>query len=472
MTCVKVLSSILSIISIKIVSENFSLEQYGTYAQAILIITTVTSLTIMGMTDGINYSFNNQNIVLEERLSSISTLFSLQTFVGLVGGIAIIAGGPILTEYFKNPALSAVYIWIAFQPLLANYLPMLQNLYISIGKTKLIVIRNLIISIFRLVVFILACYVTKSVVFILAACFIFDLIQTIYFGLLLKKYDIHISFKLFQVRLVIPLLKFCIPMAIFVILNSLLRDIDKWVVGWMGNTDQVAIYTNCSRVLPFDMLTASFATILIPVITRNISNDKLRVCQIYQEYLNLSFITTSILILPAIIFSKDLLLALYSPDYLPGLTIFILYLLVDFLRFANLSIIFSASGKSKNLMIIASVCLILNTGFAILLYNLCGFAGPAFATLGIMCISSFLFFKGASSILGANLFILLNFKQIVILFLEIATLTLIGCIIQGYISHLNAVLRFLIAYVPVVGVLFFVNKDLVLQYLKKLNEIK
>lgn len=472
MTAVKLISSLLSIIGIKIVSESFSLEQYGTYAQAILIITTVTSITILGMTDGVNYSFNNQNILHRDRIASVSTLFCLQTLIGLVGGIAILGCGPLLTEYFKNPYLSGAYVWIAFQPLMANYLPMLQNLYISIGKTKLIVIRNLIISIFRLLVFICACYVTRSVITILAACLVFDFLQTIYFWILLRKYDVNISFKLFKKKLVRPLLQFCIPMAIFVILNALLRDIDKWVVGWFGDTDQVAIYTNCSRVLPFDMLTASFATILIPVITRNISIDKQKVCEIFRHYLNLCLITTSILILPAIMLSRELLLTLYAPDYLPGLAIFILYLLVDLLRFANISIIFSASGHSKSLMLIAIVCLIMNTIIAIFLYKFCGFYGPALATFSVMCLSSVLLFRGAGRILETNLFRLLNLKVTFLIITEMLCFSILYYYLQRYISSINVVLQFCMIYIPIIGILGMINKQSITYHLKMLNKIK
>ena len=57
-------------------------------------------------------------------------------------------------------------------------------------------------------------------------------------------------------------------MGIYVLTNSLCRDIDKMLIGGWYNTDQYAIYANCATLLPFDIISASFLTILIPILTR------------------------------------------------------------------------------------------------------------------------------------------------------------------------------------------------------------
>lgn len=472
MTFVKLLSSLLAMIGIKIVSESFSLEEYGTYSQALLIVSTTASITILGMTDGVNYWFNNQSVTKDSRLSAVSTLFCLQSIVGVLGGCCILIFNTRFSDYFDNPSLGATYIWIAFQPLLTNLLPMLQNLYISIGQAKLIAIRNLILSIFRLLVFVCACCVTKDIITILAACFLFDLMQTIYFFVLLRKYDIHISIKQFDSKIIIRLLKFCIPMALFIVLNSLLRDIDKWIVGYLGNTNDVAIYANCSRVLPFDMLTTSIAMVLVPIITRYFNTDISKVAAVFKTYLNLSFITTAIFVLPAVILSKDLLLSLYAPDYLPGLTVFILYLLVDLIRFANISILFYTSGRSQELMWIACIGLFLNSVMGILFYKVLGLNGPAVATVTVMSIMSVIYFYRGSKILNHNILNLFDYKNIVCLLLEISVLGILLIFLSQKMVHLDVIVRFLIIYIPAVIILGLLNKKSITENLRLLNGVK
>lgn len=40
------------------------------------------------------------------------------------------------------------------------------------------------------------------------------------------------------------------------------------LIGGWYNTDQYAIYANCATLLPFDVISTSFLTVLIPILTR------------------------------------------------------------------------------------------------------------------------------------------------------------------------------------------------------------
>ena len=55
---VKCVTSLLGLLSVRIISDNFSYLEYGTYNQAILIASSISSITIMGFTDATNYFFN------------------------------------------------------------------------------------------------------------------------------------------------------------------------------------------------------------------------------------------------------------------------------------------------------------------------------------------------------------------------------------------------------------------------------
>lgn len=152
----------------------------------------------LGMTDAVNFFYNNTPSEHAERNRNfISTIFFLQLIIGTLGGLFILLSENILTIYFENPALSSAYVWIAFQPLMANLLPMIQVLYISIGKVKVILIRNLIICFIRFAIFLYATYATGSIITILALTFICDFLQVLYFI-----FDLHThGIKLFNLDL-------------------------------------------------------------------------------------------------------------------------------------------------------------------------------------------------------------------------------------------------------------------------------
>ena len=60
LTFVRIITAIVSIICYKLIATTFSLNEYGIYSQAMLVSTTVTSITILGLTDAINYFYNKE----------------------------------------------------------------------------------------------------------------------------------------------------------------------------------------------------------------------------------------------------------------------------------------------------------------------------------------------------------------------------------------------------------------------------
>ena len=472
LTIVKVVTTLIGLICIKIISVYFSLDSYGLYSQAILIVSTVTSLIILGMTDAVNFFYNNKSQNNDySRKQYLSTIFTIEGAAGIIGGIAILAFSPLLTTYFKNPSLWGVYGWIAFQPLFKCIFNMLQVLYISVGRTKSILILNLVMAVARLCIIISAALITKSIITILAFTFICDIAQVAYLIIDLRRNNVKISILDFKKELCSPVLRFAVPMAAYVLINTLLRDSDKWVVGYFGTTNDLAVYTNCSRVLPFDMLIMSFYTILVPIITRYISNDREQAAQLFGHYLNLGILTTSILVIPAIIFSRDLLLLLYSPQYLSGLYIFIIYLFVDFCRFANISLIFSASGHTKKLLYIVIATFFANLISAIVLYKFLGLAGPALSTLICLIGSTIIYMAGSSKILKQSVFRLLNLRKAI--FIIVQTFAL-GIIIKfatdHYISSWDPIPRFMLCYSATAIIVTAFNYQPILHLAKSINQ--
>lgn len=475
LTIVRLLSTLLTLVCIKIVSVHFSLEEYGTYSEALLIVTTFTSITILGMTDAVNFFYNNTPAEhAEKNRNFISTIFFLQLIIGTLGGLFILVSQNILTIYFENPALSSAYVWIAFQPLMANLLPMIQVLYISIGKVKVILIRNLIICFIRFAIFLYATYATGSIITILALTFICDFLQVLYFIFDLHTHGIKLfNLDLFDNRLIRPILSYSIPMAVFIVLNALLRDIDKWIIGYFGTTDELGIYANCSRVLPYDMLMTSFSTILIPVITSNIQKNKPWVTNIFSAYINLGILSTMILVGSSIICAKDLLLTLYDYKFVSGLGVFIIYLLVDLLRFANISLIYSSTGQAAKLLSIAIQSLILNIIAGIGLYCTIGILGPAIATLMTMLYANMLYLRGAGKILDTSLFSRFNWHKIIEITASLCVMGFLAHYVQSDIlPDMNHVPRLIICMSIILFILSLLFRRPIMGYVREINSVK
>ena len=77
-----------NMLTTKLVSVSLSLTDYGTYSAANIILNLVTSFTLLGMGDCINYYFNNRTVCASEesRAKYVNTIFLTQAIIGIVAG--------------------------------------------------------------------------------------------------------------------------------------------------------------------------------------------------------------------------------------------------------------------------------------------------------------------------------------------------------------------------------------------------
>ena len=252
----------------------------------------------------------------------------------------------------------------------------------SIGKAKVIAIRNLLVSIIKLLAVIVACFALSNIITVLVVILCLDVFQVIYFFYLFKSYKHSVDIRDTRLKLTKEILTFSIPMSIYVLTNSLSRDIDKYVISAFANTETLAIYSNAAKVLPFDMITSSLITVLIPIITRMINQKAYgEAKEIFKLYLRIGYVLTFVFVGGAIALSRELMLFLYDEKYLIGMPVFIIYLVVDMIRFANVTTILSGAGKTRTLMTISLIAMSLNAILNIIGYKLLGLVGPALVTL-------------------------------------------------------------------------------------------
>lgn len=471
---VQIITTVLGLIVTKLLSVNFSLQEYGTYSQALLITSTATSLSILGLTNATNYFYNrteNEN----DKKRYVATIFSIQYIVGVIVAIGILMFRIQISDYFSNDKLQTFLIIVALTPIMTNLIAMYQTLFVSIGEAKKIAARNFVVSVIRLVAVIIACYVVNNIILVLLSILLMDIVQVVYFALIFKKDKYSIRITETDFSLVKEVLVFSIPMAIYVLTNSLSRDIDKYVISAFANTETLAIYSNAAKILPFDLLTASLITVLIPIITRFINQKKFEEAQtVFRLYLRMGYLLTCIFVGGAISLSKHVMLFLYDEKYLSGLSVFVVYLVIDMIRFANVTTILSGAGKSKVLMKISVVTLALNSILNIAGYKIFGLIGPAMVTLILTVLMSLALLHFGAKEIKTNIIDLFDLKEITLVGVEIVCMGYVVHIIAQFLSS-HAVPSFfalVISYGLYLVVLFGINYKRVVGCFRKLNTFK
>ena len=474
LTVTKLMTSLISILITKILAVKFSLYDYGVYSQALLIVSTATSLSIIGLADGVNYFYNSEKDITKKK-SNANTVFSLQLIIGVICSLIIIFSRKRISAYFGNDVIGDICFIVAFMPMFSNFLSMFQVLYVSIGRAKTIAVRNFIVSLIKLLAVSFAAFVTRNIFTILVVSLATEFLQLVYFYLSFGKKQFYINpFKIDRNKLV-EIAKYCLPLAVYILTNSLCRDIDKYVISFFTDTESIAIYSNSSKMLPFDMLTTSFATVMIPYITRCISNRKFDDCQrLYKDYLSFSYTTTWLIAFGAIICARNLMLILYDEKYIAGLYIFIVYIVVDMVRFANIAIVFRAKNKTFILMIYSIGMLLCNFVLNIILYRFMGMLGPAVATLIVtIAMNSIMLIQG-SHLIETKVYKLINFKEMLF-----SVITMFGAGIISYFVKIlielyteNNIIIFVSAYGLYAAIVFLLNYRKVISLLKSINKVK
>lgn len=474
LTFVKVITSVFGLLVTKLLSTQFSLAEYGTYSQAMLIATTATSLSILGLTNAVNYFYNSTSDETRKE-ENISTIFSLQFFVGTLCAVLIMLFHVPIINYFNNDELEKVIYIAAWMPLFSNLLAMIQVLFVSIGKAKLMAIRNFFVSAVQLSVVAIACFVTKNIRTIFAVILLVAIAQVIYFIAYFTKAKFAISLKRIRIDYIPEILRFSIPMAVYVLTNELTRDIDKYVISFFGGTETLAIYTNAARVLPFDLITASFITVLIPIVTRQIGQSRYIEAQgTFKAYLRLGYVATWIIAGGAVVVSKELMLFLYSAEYLPGLAVFIIYLFVDMIKFANTSLILTAKGKTNVLMYCSIGSLAVNFVMNIIAYKIFGMIGPAITTLIITLALTVLLLSIGAKEIETSIIALFDWKEMATIVAELLIIGAIASILRLVLIKFSVpyILILVLVYCFYLGCMAILSKKRLLDCLRAINRLK
>lgn len=440
LTFVKILTTLTSIVVTKILSVGLSLTDYGTYSQAILIVSIGTTIILFGLGDALNYFYNNQSIEAaeEKREKIVNTIFFIEIILGICFMVLVIVLRNIFSIYFSNAALAGVLTIIAIKPMLENVIYFYQVLYISTGKAKVIAIRNLIVSVLKIVAIYISVHIFKNVNMIFISLILLDLLQVLFFQMYFQNKCFKINpFKILT-EYIKPIFSYGIPMGIYALTNILTRNIDQLVIGKIADTETLAIYANCSKLLPFDIIVASFATVLIPYIMRCVSiNDTKKTVKIFSNYMKIGYYSVWTFGVAILTVTAQVISFLYTDEYLVGENVFICYILDSMLRFASMHLILTASGKAKVLMKYSMIALGLNAVLNIVLYYFMGILGPAIATLITAIIYTYLVLRKTIKTMKVKWLDVLDLKDMII---TLGALVLVGgCIhfINNYLLQIG-----------------------------------
>jgi O-antigen/teichoic acid export membrane protein len=456
----------------KALSVSLSLTEYGTYSQALMIVNVTVSIIMFGLLDALNFYYNSLSDGTRQQY--VNTIFYIESTIGIVAGIVLILFRSVVIQYFNNQSLGILILIISFKPLFENCLSLYQVMYISVGRAKLVSIRNFFISVIKLMSVIVGIRI-HSLYIIFIILVVFDVVQLALFSSFFSKNYFKINpFKSVLTK-VKPILCYSLPMGIYLVTNTLTRTLDKLVISKLAGTEQLAVYANCAKTLPFDIITSSIITIIVPYIIKYLrEKDYSKVKTLYSSYLKLGAYSVWVLGFGSLITSKQLINLLYSPEYLVGNSVFIIYIIDTMVRFAGMHLILTGNGNTKSLMVYSLMSLFCNTILNIVLFNLLGFIGPATATLVVAILYVVLITRKSLSIIQCRIGELIRVKRLLLFIFELLISGIALYALNRHLlnSNINQYICLFLTFGLYVTINLFINYKSILNALKQLNQYR
>ena len=423
---IQIITYATNIITTKLLSVELSLTEYGTYSTVNTIITIAASFTLFGLGDSVNYYYNKKGETEDkDRAEYVNTIFFIQLLVGVAVGIALMLFSGAISDYYKNPLVKPLILIVCLKPWISNATHLYQVLFVSSGKSKLIAVRNLVISVLKVVLIYASVKLFDSLSVVFLCLVLLDVAQLIVFKYIFGKIRFNVKLLSFSGEKMMPVVRYCVPMGIYFVTTTLMREIDKLVIGRLGTTEDLAIYANCAKTLPLNILVTAFATVLIPYIMKSVTGNKYSVTvDILRKYLMIGYLSVWMFSGALLLCAPEAIRFFYSSEYVSGMPIFIIYICDGMIQFASFHLVIAANGNSRFLMRLSFVLLIANIFFSLGLYylfNLFGIAmfGPAAATLMISVVYVFILCKKTSTILAMPMKAFLPIKSMLVYFGEL-----------------------------------------------------
>lgn len=379
LTISKMMTLVITMVTSMLLSRFRTFEEYGTYSQMTLVVSLFTSIFMLGLPNSINY-FLAKADSRQEQQQFLGVYYTLSTALSVLMGIALVAAAPLIASYFGNPAIRTFLYFLLLYPWANVTGSAIENVLIVYHKTRFLTVYRIINSLCLLgAVLVIQWLGLGFREYMVANVAVYGLFALAVYGI---SYRVSGGFRLgLNKNLVRSIFVFSLPLGLSAVVGTLNIEIDKLLIGYLMDTEKLAIYTNASKELPVSFVATSVTAVLLPQLTRMLKKDQDReAVGLWGNATELSYLVICLITAGVFAYAEDAMTLLYSEKYLPGLPVFRIYTLVLLLRCTYFGIILNAKGKTKEILYAGVASLALNAVLNPVMYLLLGMVGPALAT--------------------------------------------------------------------------------------------
>lgn len=394
----KTITLIITMLSTMLLSRYRTLEEYGTYAEMLLIVNIVISVFMMGLPNSINYFLAKRESLVEKK-EFLSNYYTLSTAISILIGVVLVAFLPLLQVYFDNYYLKQFSFFLLIYPWALIVTSSIENVLIVYQKSVVIIAYRFLHSALLLTAIITSQLLNLDfkvyLIIFISVYSVFSMVVYFIVSKLCGGLTIRINKVLLR-----EVFSFSIPLGIASVVGMLDIEIDKLLIGYMLPTAQMAVYANASKELPVTFIAASITAVLLPQMVSMINKGKDRdAVALWGDATELSVFFLAFVVAVVFTYASDVINILYSDKYLSGIGVFRVYVIILLLRCTYFGTILNAKGQTKKILLCSIIALIVNVIANPVFYRLLGMIGPAVATfLSMVVLEALQLFYSSKSV--------------------------------------------------------------------------
>lgn len=472
LTFVQCITLFTSMAQTKILSLRLTKLAYGTYSQGILIANAIMPFLLLGMGNAVNY-FYNQDKSESDIKSYINTIFGIVFYTNFISGVLIIFLKNWICQFFGNILLAPIIFLIAFRPLMENLILLYQPLFISSNMAQMIAIRNLLIGVGKVLAIWGVTEVSTDITIIFAILLLLDVLQLFFLRRIYKRRKYRVSYLQINKKIVLKILQYALPLGLSAMVGTLSLNMDKFIVGRMLTTEEFALYSNMAKELPFSFIVSSLTTVITPILIKLKASKRMEeLNSLWRQYMESGIIITWILVAGALICGKELIIFLYSEEYVEGILIFIIYLVVSMTRVTYFGMIQTLFGETKKIFYYSCMSLFLNCVLNYIFIIRFGIIGPALATLFSTVLVNGLQLRKGIQLLETRFADVFHIKGLLLLISKLLLACIVAILVKQKCSGFGNTVSLMVTYISFVFLMYLAERKKIKELLRNLNNFR
>lgn len=467
---VKCLVAVVRVAQTMILSRALTQQEYGTYSQALLVISLFAPVFSLGLDSAVNYFFNRAGDDAE-RERWTDAVFGLSVAAGAIGALLLMVFRDAVAAYYRNAEVAALMAYIALRPCLQNLGAMYQNLYVSSGLSRAVAVRNGVVAVAQVAAVAAAVLITDSLELLFALLLILDVVQVVALSGYYRSRRFAVRPWHVGAALVRPILAYAVPMLLATSVATLSLNLGRLLVSGLMSVEDFALYTNMSQELPFSFVISSFTAVVTPAVVRLLARgDRAAFERLWGDYVELGYLVTWPLCAAAIAAAPQVVELLYSSAYLTGegLIVFRICMLSCAMRFTYFGLVPTAMGRSRVVFAYSLLSLVLSLPLCAVLFSLFGMLGAAASSAIALIVSSVMYFAKSARLTGASLPGILRARRCAALAIEMAALGFASALLIAFV-HPGAFIGTCLAFALVGGGCYLLNGREILRLVRSMN---